>query len=233
MSASFLRYLTILTLALTDTFICPRHELQATQTSYAPQILQYVQEDKLYLLENIRKNLSIPSEKLVVDALLTEDGPQAAYLYRKQLEEYPDPSLDNLSRSRISSFRFALNQPLAFATTVPPMAAPPTAVSKPSEKLPEAIQPDRSEIKTVKPTMAPTALDDSAHALFALQFGSFGNRDNAVKLAAQLSSYGQIAIIQDGSMHKVRLLQTWQSENQALEAARSIPFESIAVPLLQ
>ena len=238
--SSFNRYRTILFALLPAMLPATQAGLQAAQTSYAPQILQYVREDKVYLLENIRKNLSIPSEKLVVDALLAEDGPQAAYLYRKQLAEYPDPSLDEISTARLSLFQVALNQPLAFPETVPPMTPPPAAVmpakkiptsSQPSTQLP-ATAPERPTQQTAPgPALDPVTQTDSAQTLFTLQFGSFGKRANAEKLAMQLSAYGQVSIVQEGGMHKVRLQQTWQSENQALDAARSIPFTSVAVPL--
>lgn len=65
----------ILPVILLLLYICTiQGDLRAAQTSYAPQILQHVSEDKVYLLENIRKNITIPSEKLVVDALFSEDG---------------------------------------------------------------------------------------------------------------------------------------------------------------
>ncbi|MEE9904555.1 MAG: SPOR domain-containing protein [Chlorobium sp.] len=208
-------------------------ELHAAQTSYAPQILQYVREDKVYLLENIRKNLTIPSEKLLVEALLSEDGPQAAYLYRKQLAEYPDPSLDAISTSRLSSFQFALNQPLAFAEVVPPAVAAPAqktpAQTQAATQKPAITQPQQLKESTTMP--GPALRPDTAGTLFTLQFGSFSNRTNAENLAMQLASYGEVAIIQNDGMHKVRLRKTWQSENQAIDAGRTIPFTSVAVPV--
>jgi cell division septation protein DedD len=210
-------------------------ELHAAQTSYAPQILQYVREDKVYLLENIRKNLTIPSEKLVVEALLSEDGPQAAYLYRKQLAEYPDPSLDAISTSRLSSFQFALNQPLAFAEVVPPAVAAPAqetpAQPRAVKQIPAMAITQPQQLKEIAPGTGPAVRPDTAGTLFTLQFGSFSNKTNAENLAMQLASYGDIAIIQQDGMHKVRLRKTWQSENQAIDAGRAIPFTSVAVTL--
>jgi len=78
--------------------------------SYAQEIQQDIAEDKVYLLENIRQNVTIPSEKTIVDALLTEDAPQAVMLFQKQLREYPDPALDQLSTSRIAAYNLALNR---------------------------------------------------------------------------------------------------------------------------
>ena len=77
---------------------------EGARNSFAAEIVKDVREDKVYLLENIRHKLTKPSEKTLVDALLSEDGPKAASLYRKQLSEYPDPQLDDISRSRLAAY---------------------------------------------------------------------------------------------------------------------------------
>lgn len=204
--------------------------LDAAPVSYAPQILLYVNEDKVYLLENIRKNATIPSEKLVLDALLTEDGPQAAYLYRKQLSDYPDPSLDDISRSRLSSFQFALNQSLAFPEAVPKITAPPPS-GKPATRTEPNEKPVPVKPSAKAPSPAPEPKPAAATGIYTLQFGSFGTRANAEKLASELSRYGPVSIIQDGGMNKVRLQKTWRTQEEAEQAGSSIPFGSIAVPL--
>jgi len=206
----------------------PQGMLDAAPVSYAPQILQYVSEDKVYLLENIRKNITIPSEKLVADALLAEDGPQAAYLYRKQLGDYPDPSLDDLSRSRLSAFQFALNQPIAFPEVVPKIAVTPATGKTASPVKPKEVP---VQAKPSAPATAAVPKPVMARGMYTLQFGSFGNRANAEKLAAELSGYGPVSIVQDDGMHKVRLQKSWQTEEDAERAGSSIPFGSIAVPL--
>jgi cell division septation protein DedD len=225
----------ILPVILLLLYICTiQGDLRAAQTSYAPQILQHVSEDKVYLLENIRKNITIPSEKLVVDALFSEDGPQAAYLYRKQLAEYPDPSLDELSRSRLSAYQYALNQPLAFPEAVP--------VIKSEQTVTQQIQPAISNpaVKAKPPVTIPTNTPQekttltspaSDAGLFVLQFGSFGNRENAERLAARVSVYGQISIIDKEGMHKVQLQKTYRSRSEAETAARNLPVTAVAVPL--
>ncbi len=81
---------------------------EAAKASYATEILKDVREDKVYLLENIRRKVTKPSEKTLVEALLTEDGPKAANLYRKQLSEHPDPQLDDISRSRLAAYEKAV-----------------------------------------------------------------------------------------------------------------------------
>ena len=85
---------------------------------YSAQILQYVEQDKVYLLENLRSRVISNSEKTVIDALLTEDGPQAARLFRKQLQDYPDPVLDSLSTARLGAYQQALSSKNKSNTTL-------------------------------------------------------------------------------------------------------------------
>ena len=88
------------------------------KTDYRTQILQYVEQDKVYLLENLRSRVTNKSEQTIIDALLAEDGPQAARLFRKQLQDYPDPALDSLSKARLAAYRSALSSTKASGGTV-------------------------------------------------------------------------------------------------------------------
>jgi hypothetical protein len=103
---------------VTGSLFCssPGRCAEAAHASYATEILKDVREDKVYLLENIRRKVTKPSEKMLVEALLTEDGPKAASLYRKQLSEHPDPQLDDISRTRLSAYDKAVG-----STSKPPM----------------------------------------------------------------------------------------------------------------
>lgn len=98
----------------------------AAERSYAREIGQYVGEDKVYLLENIRENITRPSEKIVVDALLCESGPEAIELFQRQLKEYPDPLLNKLSSARIAAYSMAL-----YGTITPPKLSQPLPQAKP------------------------------------------------------------------------------------------------------
>ena len=98
----------------------------AAERSYAREIGQYVDEDKVYLLENIRQNITLPSERTVVDALLCESGPEAIELFQKQLKEYPDPLLNTLSAARIAAYSRAL-----YGTITPPKLSRPLPQAKP------------------------------------------------------------------------------------------------------
>lgn len=118
-------------------------------TSYAPQIVQYVKEDKVYLLEKIRRQITKPSEKLVVQALLSEDGPEAAALYRKQLSEHPDPSIDPLSRSRLEAYEQAV------ATT-------PALPVMPKRKSPLPVSPDTTQQNMALQPARPSGKPDSS-----------------------------------------------------------------------
>ena len=85
---------------------------------YRAQILQCVEQDKVYLLENLRSRVTNKSEQTIIDALLTEDGPQAARLFRKQLQDYPDPALDSLSKARLTAYQLALSSSSARSKAV-------------------------------------------------------------------------------------------------------------------
>jgi hypothetical protein len=113
---------TLLSLILvTGSLFCSsrNHGAEAATASYASEIVKDVREDKVYLLENIRRKVTKPSEKTLVDALLTEDGPKAANLYRKQLAEYPDPQIDQISRARLAAY-----DRVVASTSKPVMNAP-------------------------------------------------------------------------------------------------------------
>jgi len=183
----------------------------SAELSYAPDILQYVREDKVYLLEKIRQKVSKPSEKLLVEALLTEDGPKAASLYRKQLEQYPDPQLDPVSRSRLAAF----DQALGLASSAPQPLPPQTGGTPPST----------TSLPPVKPVSTPVS-----SGIYTLQFGSFGSRANAQSLAQKVSARSLTTIVQMNGMHKVRLQQRYATREEAAAFARTLPFESIVVP---
>jgi cell division protein FtsN len=115
-----------LCIALSVTLFSSPVAHSAQDRSYALEIQKYVAEDKVYLLENIQQNMTRPSEKTVVEALLCESGPQAIELFQKQLRDYPDPALDQLSTSRIAAYRVALD-----STAPLPKLSPPLPSAKP------------------------------------------------------------------------------------------------------
>ncbi len=145
-----------LCIALSIALFSPPLNSPADERSYAREIEQYVDEDKVYLLENIRQNITRPSEKTVVDALLCESGPEAIELFQKQLKEYPDPLLDTLSSARIAAYSMAL-----YGNTMPPKLSRPLqqAKHKPAE-VPDttkqqlariAIHPKRETVASLVP----------------------------------------------------------------------------------
>ncbi|MCG8343092.1 MAG: SPOR domain-containing protein [Chlorobiales bacterium] len=70
------------------------------------------------MLENLRSRVTNKSEQTIINALLTEDGPQAARLFRKQLQDYPDPAFDSLSKARLAAYQSALSSTGASGKTV-------------------------------------------------------------------------------------------------------------------
>lgn len=227
----------------------------ADEISYASEIAQYVREDKVYLLENIRPQIRKPSEKILVEALLTEDGPKAAKLYREQLAEHPDPWLDSISRSRIAAYEQAISikpgLPVMQAkASTGPRPLPTTAIYQPSQPPQSAVRPD-SSLKRISPPPAPARPASSGEATgtplpptrpqmssatatggFTLQFGSFDSVTNADQMAAQLSSRAPARVRQINGVYKVRLQRSFATQQEAEAFARTLPIESIVVPQL-
>jgi cell division protein FtsN len=227
----------------------------ADEVSYASEIVQYVQEDKVYLLEKIRPQLTKPSELILVEALLSEDGPKAAGLYRKQLAEYPDTRLDPVSRSRLASFE----QARAVTPGLPVMPAKASSISRPpamatgsrpTPSSPSASKPDSSFRRLPeKPVMNQTARKgDTTHTTlpvpprpqvaatapgggYTLQFGSFDSITNADQLSAQLSPTAPASVQQINGIYKVRLKRSFATRQEAAAYARSLPIESFVVSL--
>jgi len=141
----------------------------AAEYSHASKILQYVREDKVYLLEKIRHQITKPSEKLVVEALLSEDGPKAASLYKKQLAEHPDPLIDPISRSRLAAFEKAVATTAAPSViqskSAPASRQAPIATAANQAPTPAASRPDSAARKlSAAPASRPTASAKTASA---------------------------------------------------------------------
>ncbi len=220
--------LVVLIMMLTATLFAT-HQLQAEeQHSFARQIRQYADEDKVYLLENIRQKVTIPSEKIVVDALLSEDGPKAVALYRKQLAEYPDPVLDPLSTSRIAAYNSVLSSPEPTIKLTRPGAIPRPPKTEESKKPPVVAA---AKDPTPAPVVEKSTPVKKRAGGFTLQFGSFSARENAEILLKKLSPTAPAEIILDNGMYKVRLKESYGSKQEAAAATRSVPVEGIVVPL--
>jgi len=215
-------------LAVSAGLFCPP-VFAAEELSYARMIRQYVNEDKVYLLENIRQKVTRPSEITVINALLCEDGPQAVELYRKQLAEYPDPELDQLSTARIAAYQLALN------STAP---LPRLSIPGPSTKLrfPSLRDSARQSDTQQSPLPVPARLtlkqekSVAGPANFFLRFGSFENLQNAENLANNISLYEPAEIIRQGGINKVQLKKAFATKESAAATAKMLPFDSIVVP---
>lgn len=103
--------------------ISPVQGSAAGESSYAQEIRRLVLEDKVYLLETVRAKALLPGEKLIIDALLTEDGPRAIALYQQQLSHFPDPILDPISSARIAAYQAATES----ANPLPELTIPDSA----------------------------------------------------------------------------------------------------------
>ncbi|NTU44382.1 MAG: SPOR domain-containing protein [Chlorobiaceae bacterium] len=226
--------------------------------SYAQEIRKYVDEDKVYLLENIRQKVTRKSEQIVIEAILSEDGPQAFALYRKQLREYPDPAIDPLSSSRIAAYNLLVK--------LSPPAEPELSASLPIPRKLTPELPDTTKqsvtprIGSGAPAQPKTAgAKDTTKSITALrakalgasltapkeiknmtgtgtgtctlQFGSFSNRENAETLLGKMAGKLPVEIVLQGRMHKVQLKTNYTSHEEAIAAAKKLPFDSIVVPV--
>jgi septal ring-binding cell division protein DamX len=218
--------------------------------SYAAQIEEYVNKDKVYLLENIRQNVKRPSERTIIDALLSEDAPLAVALYRKQLKEYPDSLLDKLSLSRIAAYNLAREssaaspKPSALLTLQPHPVTVQQDTTKaaitPHSKVPDTAtgsikDTTRQVISRVKTTPDSLSAEQNNSVapteIYTLQFGCFSNRANAKILAKKIAGYAPIEIVVHGQMYKVLLKQTYASNHEAAIAAKKVPVHAIVVPV--
>jgi hypothetical protein len=236
-------------------FFSPPILHSAEEHSYAREIQQYVDEDKVYLLENIQQNITRPAEKIVVDALLCESGPQAIELFKKQLKDYPDPVLDQLSTSRIAAYSMALDStaPLPKLSRPLPSAKPhlagidgttilpPNSVSSKPPQKPAPLQLTLTEKPkqeaaqslltfTDKPKRETTIAKAPTVTLLTLQFGSFTNKESAETLAKKISLYEPAKTIQQGEFYKVLLKKNYTSKGDAADMVKKLPFIAIIVP---
>lgn len=212
----------------------------AAEICNAGLIRQYVDEDKVYLLDNLRQKFSRPSEKLVIEALLSEDGPKALALYRKQLRDYPDPDLDRISNARIAAYSLALN-----STAPPPLLSQPLPAARPKPRASSPVTAPRADAPLTQEGAdnAPTALSalqeppNPATGIdkegFTLQFGSFGNAQNAESLSKKVSYYSGTEVVFRNGIYRVRLKKTWPTREDAADAGRQLPFDAIVVPARQ
>ena len=241
-----------LCLALFVTLLSPPLLHSAEERSYAHEIQQYVAEDKVYLLENIRQNVTRPSEKIVIDALLSEDGPQAVELYQKQLKDYPDPALDQFSSSRIAAYSMALDSSAPLPKLSRPLLSPapdlaaikentkPQTASIPEKPNREAVTPlpplSEKPIRNTKPLQSPLPEKLKSESTiakisgFTLQFGSFKIKENAEGLAKKISLYEPAQTIQLGQLYKVLLKKNYASKDDAADMVKKLPFIAIIVP---
>ncbi len=97
---------------------------QAQESRMNERILKYVEQDKVYLLENPGTRATKNAEKTIIQALLTEDGPKAARLFQKQLQQYPDPVLDTLSKARLEAYAAVLGTGQKLPVSADPDSGP-------------------------------------------------------------------------------------------------------------
>jgi cell division septation protein DedD len=231
---SILLYISaVLGLAMSVFFAGSSSVKAASEVSNAPFILKCVDEDKVYLLENIRQKVTRPAEKTIIEALLSEDAPKAVALYNKQLKDYPDPELDRISTSRIAAYNLVLN-----SSAPAPQVPGSVQVSSGNANVKTPVRMDTTTEKvanrtqTVDPPASNMRKENKTknNGAFTLQFGSFGSAKNAETLAKKISFYEKAEIIQQSAVYKVRLSNTFTTSEEAADEARKLPFDAIVVP---
>ncbi len=242
-----------LCIALFATLLSPQILYTATDHSYAREIALYVAEDKVYLLENIRQNITRPAEKMVVDALLCESGPEAIELFRKQLKDYPDPVLNKISTARIAAYTQALNGTAPLPKLSQPLPQPKPLLAEVKEGGKQEIEPVaekpkqkalaseiplqkksiRKSVSLKPPLPVKTKQEATAGKTigFTLQFGSFASRENAEALAQKVSLFKPAKTVQQGEFHKVLLKHYYTSKDEVAALVRELPFVATIVPV--
>lgn len=242
-----------LCIALSVALFFPAILYAAEERSYAREIRKYIDEDTVYLLENTQQNITLPSERIVVEALLCESGPQAIELFQKQLSDYPDPALDQISNSRIAAYNLALN-----STAPLPKLSRPLLPAKPQEsgvqesskqqlasissKTKEEITPRPSPAPVkpahelaLRPSPAPVKPNQKStfarRSGFTLQFGYFENKANAAILTKKISLYEPVEIIEEGQFYGVRLKKIYATKQDAGALIKKLPFPAFIVPI--
>ncbi len=236
--------------ALFVAFFCPPVLHSAGEPSYAEEIRRYVAEDKVYLLKNIRGKVTLPAEKLVIDALLSEDAPQAVALYQKQLTQYSDPVLDQISTSRIAAYSMAREG----IVPLPKLKAPEPSPKQRAKEIQESLKPSLTYLKEKSKLTIPAKKQHSVDVQdstkqsisdgeekrkevppvavttpFALQCGSFKNRQNAELFVKKISPHATAKALLRGDSYRVLLNKRYASKEEAEAAAKRLPFEAIVV----
>jgi len=229
----------ILAVMLSCLIFSPSLLRAAGETSYAEEIRRCVAEDKVYLIENFRQKVTLPGEKLVIDALLSEDAPQAVVLYQRQLAQYPNPVLDQISNSRIAAYGLAKERvtplPKRTVAAAEPSTKPKSKPALESSKEQLAVRKEKptklteeATLSTVESTAEPVS-KSTVKKPFALQCGSFKSRENADQLAKKVAQHTPATIIQQGESYKVLLKIRYSSKQEAAAAAKKLPFETLVV----
>ncbi len=161
-----------LCIALSVALFSPPILYPAAERFYAREIEQYVAEDKVYLLENIQQNITRPSEKTVVDALLCESGPEAIELFQKQLNDYPDPLLDSLSTARIAAYNQALGGTLPLPKLSQPLPSTKSTLAEVQDSTKQQVahiaEKPEPETRTPPPLFQEKATQERADSLTTL-----------------------------------------------------------------
>uniref|UniRef100_Q3AQY3 SPOR domain-containing protein n=1 Tax=Chlorobium chlorochromatii (strain CaD3) TaxID=340177 RepID=Q3AQY3_CHLCH len=222
---------------LAFSLLAPPTSVDAAATrSYARDITSALASNNVERLKSLQDKLTVPAEKLVVEALLTEDGAQAQELYQKQLSLYPDAALDQVSRSRLVAFAQAQERAVALTPSVAQSpksssadsAAPAVkpVVPPPAPIVQVPVQP--AATATVAQVLPPQQPQAQAKG-FTLRFGSFKSEANAQTFASDVNRYAPTEIVLLDGLYRVQLSARYATAEEARKVSRAIPMQSLTV----
>lgn len=219
---SFLLYAALV--AATAPALCAQSQTEAIQ--------KYAAAGNAAGLQSLR-TLSPPlagDERLIITALLEQDGEVAKALYEQALVQFPNSSLAALCKRRLDEYKAALN---ATALAAPPVAVTPTPVNPPIvPPKPAPVVPLAPVATAPKPSPAPSPVPPPKPAVapagFTLQFGSFGSRDNAQRRTEELKNVASTKIIEvkepsGATLYKVRLNGGFRTREEVDAYAKKLP----------
>jgi len=150
------------------------------------------------------------------------------------IERVPLPGQSDQKAQTIVLDRDRDNPVPALASSAPPTTAAPAVVDEQPEPAPvrqEAAEsvaepaPEPTQQESRPPAAKPPPATVSTTGMWAVQLGSFGNQENAERLAADLRKQGFAAFLSqlatgDGQLHRVRIGPQKDRESAEAMAAR-------------
>ena len=144
-------------------------------------------------------------------------------------ERVPLPGQEDSGEERTIVLERDREEPVPAAAMLRPKPEPEKPVSQdtaaPEDEAAPAAKPEAERPEPKQPESRPAATNTSATGMWAVQLGSFGNQQNAERLAADLRKQGFAAFLsqlptESGQLHRVRIGPQKDRESAEAMAAR-------------